>query len=70
MVVHIIIPATWEAEVGGLGFEPAVGKRPYWRNKLKQKGPEAWFKWYSACCKHKALSLNSSTSKNKFPVYY
>jgi hypothetical protein len=42
-----MIPATWEAEVGGLWFKgsPGKGTRPYLKNKLVQKRGGEEFKW-------------------------
>jgi hypothetical protein len=39
MVVHTIIPATWEVEVGGLVFE--AGLKPYFKKPTKSKRTEA-----------------------------
>jgi hypothetical protein len=40
-----------EVEVGGSLSEASLDKsvRAYLKNKLKQKGLGAWFKWWSTC---------------------
>jgi hypothetical protein len=60
----LVIPATQGVEVGEsqLIMLGKISMRLCWKNKLKVKGPWAWFKWYSI---QEALYSIPSTIKNK-----
>jgi hypothetical protein len=60
MVVHPLIPAAWEAEMGGSQSEASSGKSrgPYLKNKLKAKG-------LGEGAQKEALRSTPSTSKQK-----
>jgi hypothetical protein len=65
-----VVPAIWEAEVGGSWFKASLGKveaRPYLKNKVKNSKRTVGMAQVieCLCSKHQALSSVPSTTKNE-----
>jgi predicted metalloprotease len=58
-----VIPAIWEAEIGGSWFKASLSKK--WENLSEKLTKAERTRGIAQVVEHKALSLNPSTAKKK-----